>query len=360
LIGVGGAGCAIARGINRAFGDEVRHLLVDTDARSGEAGGPFTLLGGDRLSGRGAGGDIVAGRMAAEDSVEKLDAQLEDVRLAVVVTSLGGGTGGGATLETVKHLRARGIPSCVFATLPFAFEGEERERNARAVTSMIAETANASFFIPLDKLVGENDKMDEALRHAVDTLASGITLFWRLVEKPGYIKLDAERVRLLISKSGHGRFATVTVQGPSRAADAVDALARANLLTAGSGSVSSILCGVLAGEDLRLSEIGRIADGVRAAFGEKAAFELATVNDEETFAGRLSVVLMLFEAGGAAETGSDETEMPRRRRRHKARPTGLDAAPFGRGRFNNAVATIWNGEDLDVPTYIRKNINLDY
>jgi cell division protein FtsZ len=356
LIGIGGAGCAIARGVNRAFGDGLRYVLTDTDAKSGEAGGPFTLLGGDRLSGRGAGGDLVAARLAAEDSIRSLDDSLEGVRLAILVTSLGGGTGGGATLEAVKHLSALGIPSCVFATTPFAFEGENRQRNARGVQPMIAETANASFFIPLDKLVGDADRMDEALCRAVDTLASGITLFWRLVEKPGYIRLDAERIRHLISGSGRGRFATVTVQGPNRAADAVDALARAQLLTSGSGAVRSILCGVLAGEDLRLSEIGRLCDGLRATFGENAAFELATVNDEATFTGRLSVVVMLFESAGRAEEETSAAKTGRKRRSHAI----LDPAPTGRGRFNNAAATIWNGEDLDIPTFIRKNINLDF
>lgn len=357
LIGVGGAGCTVARGVNRAFGEGLRHLLTDTDAKSGEAGGPFTLLGGDRLSGRGAGGDIVAARLAAEDSIQAIDDALEGVRLAVIVTSLGGGTGGGATLEAVKHLAGRGIPSCVFATTPFAFEGEDRQRNARGVMTMIAESANASFFIPLDKLVGDTDNMDEAMRRAVDTLASGITLFWRLVEKPGYIRLDAERVRHLISGSGRGRFATVSVQGPNRAADAVDALARAQLLTSGSGAVRSILCGVLAGEDLRLSEIGRIADGLRTTFGPQASFELATVNDEATFTGRISVVVMLFESGGKADAEAAPAAGTTRRRKQRAI---LDPAPTGRGRFNNAAATIWNGEDLDIPTFIRKNINLDF
>lgn len=356
LIGIGGAGCTIARGVNRAFGDGVRHLLVDTDAKSGEAGGPFMLLGGDRLSGRGAGGDIVAARLAAEDSIQSIDEAIGGVRLAVVVTGLGGGTGGGATLEAVKHLAARGIPACVFATTPFAFEGEARQCNARGVLSLIAEAATAAFFTALDKLVGDAERMDDAMRRAADTLASGITLFWRLIEKPGYIRLDVERVRRLISGAGRGRFATVTVQGPNRDADAVDALTRAPLLTEGSGPVKSILCGILAGEDLRLAEIGRIADGLRAAFGEKSAFELATVNDEATFTGRLSVVVMLFESDGRADDGSAGAQTVRRRRQRAL----LDPAPTGRGRFNNAAATIWNGEDLDIPTFIRKNINLDF
>ena len=358
LVGIGGAGCAMARGVTRAFGEGLRYVLTDTDAKTGDAGGPFVLIGGDRLSGRGAGGDVVAARLAAEDSVQALDDSLEGVRLAVVLTALGGGTGGGATLEVVKHLSGRGIPSCVFATTPFAFEGETRQRNARGTMTLIEEAASACFFVPLDKLVGDADSdMQGAMRRAVDTLASGVTLFWRLVEKPGYIRLDAERVRHLVAGAGRGRFAYVSAQGEGRAEAVVDALRRSPLLVAGSAPVTSILCGVLAGDDLRLSEVGVVSEGVRGAFGERASFELATVNDEDTFSGRMSVVAMLFEAAKQDADDPRGGEPARRRRKQRAI---LSAGPTGRGRFNNSEPTIWNGEDLDIPTFLRKNISLDF
>ena len=356
LIGIGTAGSVIAAGIRRAFGEGLRSVLLDTDVVSGQLSEPFALLGGDRLSGRGAGGDIVAGRLAAEASIHALDEHLADVRLAVIVTALGGGTGGGATLETAKYLFNRGIPTIVFATTPFTFEGEDRQRNARGVMTMIEETAGATFFIPLDKLIGEVDNMDEALRRAVDTVASGVTLFWRLVEKPGYIRLDTERLRHLLSGAGRGRFATVTVQGPGRAAAAVDALLRSDLLSTSSGPVKAALCGVLAGNDLLLSEVGTIADGIREGFGG-LAFDLATVNDEQTFSGRLSVVVLLFEAQAKAEDATRPGSVMSGRHRRKAPP---GASTTVRGRFKNAEPTIWNGEDLDIPTFIRKNLSLDF
>lgn len=358
LIGVGTAGCSIARGVSRAYGDALRSVLADTDATTGEGGGAFALLGGERLAGRGAGGDLVAGRLAAEGSVRTLDEHLEDVRLAVLVTALGGGTGGGATLEIAKHLAARGVPAIVFATTPFTFEGEDRQRNARGVMSMIEDAASATFFLPLDKLIAETDNMAEAMRRAVDTVAGGVTLFWRLVEKPGYIRLDVERLRHLLANAGRGRFATVTTQGPGRAEEAVDRLVRSDLLAAASGPVASMVCGVLAGDDLLLSEVGRVADGLREAFGG-LTFDLATVNDEATFAGRLSVVVLLFEASArkAAEAPPVGGVMSARRRRHKG---ALAAGPVGRGRFKNAEPTIWRDEDLDVPTFIRKGLSLDF
>lgn len=356
LIGLGTAGTAMARGVNRAFGEGLRYVLADTDVVSGEGGGPFVLLGGDRLSGRGSGGDVVAGRLAAESSIKQLDKHLEGVRIAIIVTALGGGTGGGATLEAVKHLSDRGVPSVVFASTPFAFEGEDRQRNARGVMSMIEDSANATVFVSLDKLVGDIDNMDDAMHRAIDLLAGGITLFWRLVEKPGYIRLDAERIRHIISGAGRGRFACVTAQGPNRADDVVDKLIRNELLATSSGPVRSTLCGVLAGNDLLLSEVGKIADGVRGAFGGNT-FDLATVNDETTFSGRLSVVVLLFESGAKSDDDvKPGSVMSGRRRRIK----GASQGPSGRGRFNNVEPTIWNGEDLDIPTFIRKNLTLDF
>lgn len=356
LIGVGTAGCAIARGVSRAYGEGLRSVLADTDASTGESGGVFTLLGGDRLSGRGAGGDLVAGRLAAEDSVKVFDEHLVGVRLAVVVTALGGGTGGGATLELVKHLASRGIPAVVFATTPFAFEGEDRQRNARGVMAMIEDVANATFFLPLDKLIGDTDNMGEAMRRAIDTVAGGVTLFWRLVGKPGYIRLDVERLRHLLTGAGRGRFAAVSAQGPDRATDVVSALMRSEMLSTSSGPVRATLCGVLAGDDLLLSEVGAVADGVRGAYGG-LSFDLATVNDEETFSGRLCVVVMLFESNAKAEA-ADGVGTVHSSRRRKPR-SALSVGPTGRGRFKNAEPTIWNGEDLDVPTFIRKSISLD-
>ena len=56
---------------------------------------------------------LVAGRLAHGGfgcRFRGLDEHLQGVRLAVIVTALGGGTGGGGTLETAKYLGNHGIP----------------------------------------------------------------------------------------------------------------------------------------------------------------------------------------------------------------------------------------------------------
>ena len=39
--------------------------------------------------------------------------------------------------------------------------------------------------------------------------------------------------------------------------------------------------------------------------------------------------------------------------------TGEHAALAGNGRFQRAEKTMWNDEDLDIPTYLRRSLSLD-
>lgn len=357
LVGIGGAGCRIVSEVRKRFGEDIRHVLVDTDSKSFSGDSPFLLLGPERLSGRSAAMDISSAHLAAEDSVAKLDEFVTGVRIAVIATGLGGGTGSGATPDVVKHLASRGIVSIVIATTPFAFEGELKHRNARSGSSMIADAANACFLMPSDHLAGGCDEMDAAMRTCFDSLSAAITLFWRIIESPGYIRLDAERLRLIAQNAGRGRFATACVAGPDRARRALDELTSSPLLAGDKNSVRSILCGVLAGEDLRLSEIACVADGLKTSFGgDKCDFELATVNDEKTFGGRLCVVAMMFELPARREDGNAK---PRTSRKAKAAAASRNALAVS-SRFTNVEPTIWNDENLDFPTYLRQNITLEF
>ena len=112
-----------------------------------------------------------------------------------------------------------------------------------------------------------------------------------------------------------------------------------------------MIVGLLAGNDLRLSEIGLVANELQFNFAANAELSLGTVNDEETFSGRLTVVVLLFGEGNRTTLKRDSGST----RFHG----GMTNGPQGRGRFHNAEKTIWNGMDLDIPTFLRQNITLD-
>lgn len=361
LIGIGGAGAWMTRGILRAYGSGIRALVLDTDAQSGATGDlPFMLLGGNRLAGRGTGGQPASARAAFQDNPALIDPALEGVRTAVLVTALGGGTGSGATGELLKHLHTLGIITLLFATTPFSFEGEDRIRSAKTAAGPISEYADVSVFLPLDALVADagTDNLRDALARGVDTLASGVTLLWRILEKPGYIQLGPERLRNILVGCGRGQFATATASGEDRTKAILAALADHPLLArdASRPPVRTLLVGVLAGDDLRLSEIADLSCGLSAAFGPSASIELGTVNDEQTFSGRLSVVVLLFEEHA---THTTPHASPLRTPGTADGRLHGEHALAANSRFRNAEKTVWHDEDLDVPTFIRRNLTLD-
>jgi cell division protein FtsZ len=361
LLGIGGTGSATVRGVRRAYGAPLRALAVDTDASSGNSPDiPFLLIGGDRLAGRGAGGLPAEARAAFLDKPDVLDGHLDGVRTAIIATALGGGTGSGATGEIVKHLSERGITSIVFATQPFLFEGEERISTATTAFGLIEHTADVTVPLPLDALVADapSDNMKDALQIATDTLSTALTLFWRMLEKPGYIALDAERLHNAAAGSGRARFATAAAFGPNRAEDVLRDLSSSRLLADGNAHapVKSIFIGILAGDDLRLSEVSRVADGFRAAFGRNASFQLGTVNDEATFSGRLSVAVLVFEESAIAKNSKKSRKAVRNSAKNRR---NAESALAAASRFMDCEKTIWHDEDLDIPTYLRRNLTLD-
>ena len=121
-----------------------------------------------------------------------------------------------------------------------------------------------------------------------------------------------------------------------------------------SAHVRTLLVGVLAGDDLRLSEVGTIASGLSAAFGLGAALELGTVNDEATFSGRLTVVVLIFdESATVSRKPTPGTARSTTRERAGERSLGHT------DRFRHSDATMWNDEDLDIPTFVRRHLTLD-
>ena len=89
---------------------------------------------------------------------------------------------------------------------------------------------------------------------------------------------------------------------------------------------------------------------------------------DERHAGTIKLVALLFDSireqdASAQEAAADDLPSPageqRRPRRRVRSDSKLALGASGRGRFQGVEGTILNGEDLDVPTYLRRRITLD-
>lgn len=373
LIGVGGGGCHFAAAAMTRFGPGVQAVGFDMDAMTPRAVGAIRckLLGGARYSGCSAGGDIVKGRTAVQDDIDIVRNETYKARLAVVVTSLGGGFGSGATPEILRILHSLGITTLCLATLPFGFEGKERCSVASRAVPILEEHADALAVLRLDDLYAPeaSESLSDAIPKAEARLGDALMLFWSLLMTPGYISISSEEVIGLIRQcGGRCRFAVASAKGEARAMEAVSLLGRSPMLGADApvDHVQCALLGVLAGADLRLSELGDISARFATMLPSSCEFRLATVLDER-FAGSVQLVALLFDVMRATELpppvegivpAVPSSDFKPGRKPHK--PTSkLGRSGSGIDYFSAVGHTILNGENLDEPTYRRKGIVLD-
>ena len=372
LIGIGGGGCHFASHAANRFGPGIQAIGFDTDLMTARTlnGIRCKVLGASRFDGCGTGGDVVKGRTAVQDDVQAIIDATQSAHLAIVVTSLGGGFGSGATPGILHILRQRGITTVCLATLPFSLEGKDREACAARAVPLLEEETDALVLLHLDDLYGDTAAATHGLGDMIPVaeakLGDAITLVWSLLLTPGFIGFDSEDLLGIIRQSGgHCRFAVADASGEARAVESVNKLCRSPML--GSAPLSDAkmaVLGVLAGTDLRLSELGEISETFRLATAQNCEFHLGTVLDER-YAGTVKLVGLFFDAVRQPET--DETPIDisltgavsRKSRSRRKTDSKLALGATGFDRFRGADATYANGVDLDRPTYLRRGLQLD-
>lgn len=373
-------------------------------------------LGGSLTRGLGAGGDPALGRQVAEREAEALRPLVAGARVVFLLVGLGGGTGSGAAPVIARLAREAGALVLGIATVPFDFEGRLRTVHAHEGLQALKAAADAVICLPNQRvlrLLDEKTPVTEVFATANHLLVEGVRGLHRLLTRPGLIQLDfASLERLLRGRHAESAFASVETRGENRAREAVDRILASPFLERGDVLADSegVLIMVAGGPDLVFSEVEWVVEQLRRQ-GEQAHLVAGTAIDE-SLAGRLLVTVVATRGGsalppveagrtstpaaapapaGTAEPGSEFlSNIPDTSSRASARlvpPAPSLAAlqnsgmvPKGRsgllrrkrevqqtfnfdlvskGRFEKTEATILNGEDLDLPTFIRRGVALN-
>jgi hypothetical protein len=123
---------------------------------------------------------------------------------------------------------------------------------------------------------------------------------------------------------------------------------------------------------MTLREVEQIMNGLKEVTGEHTRLVMGT-SIEDGWQGKTGLTLLAserFETGNG-KTGNRQTEEAtteavvkktesggKRRRKTKAVQSRLNLDMPGKGRFKDVEPTLRNGEDLDVPAFIRRGIQL--
>jgi cell division protein FtsZ len=410
VFGVGGAGCNALGFAAESALEGVSFLAINTDAQGLEAcPAPVKfVLGAGRTRGLGAGGDPDVGRAAAQEDTEKLKSFCAGADIIFLLAGLGGGTGTGAAPVIARIARESGALVLALATLPFEFEGGRRQLQAQVGLQQLQAAADAVISLPnqkLFKLMDEKTSVLDGFKISNGLLAEGLRGIWRLVTRTGLINVDfADLCSVTRGRHASSSFATAETSGERRAEQVAEKLSAHPLLDGGQllSEADSLLVSIVGGPDLMMSEIQKVMEPLSRQC-ENANIILGAAIDEQ-FAGRLSITLIASSLRGEkpapaltplsdkVSTGPvplefvDSAETARPASRFIAPPptlsdekreqllkgrTGFSRKRLSRlqkelpleivfkGRFEKSEPTIRAGEDLDVPTYIRRGVPLN-
>ncbi|EGB14857.1 cell division protein FtsZ [Pseudodesulfovibrio mercurii] len=403
VVGCGGGGGNAVNNMIQSALKGVKFIVANTDAQDiHKSLAEHKIQIGEKLTkGLGAGANPEIGRSAAMESMDQIREALEGSDMVFITAGMGGGTGTGSAPVVAQVAKELGALTVGVVTKPFYFEGKRRLEQAEEGTRALADVVDSIITIPNDRLLqlaakkaSFSDmlkKADEVLYYAVKGIADLITVH-------GLINLDFADVKAAMSNSGMALMGTGIASGESRAKEAaMKAITSPLLEDVSIEGAKGVLINITCGPDMLIDEVSEAADIIYKEAHDDAEIFFGTVFDPD--AGdemRITVIatgiepameepepvmskaeqqkLLLLGPRGANKVA----EQPRRAGHQRVLNTDRNIPAYLRkagGELNTtelptrqvsqraAMAGpgeeefIFEEDNLDVPAFIRKNVD---
>jgi cell division protein FtsZ len=401
IFGVGGAGVQLLDGMIGGEFTGASFAVIDTDGPSLAAStAPVKIqLETKLMRGLGTGGDPERGRALAEEQFSTLKTACEGATVVFILAGLGGGAGSGISSVLARAAKEGGALVLAFVTLPFVCEGNRRQEQAQEGLGELKAVADGVVCLPNQKtfkLIDENTSVLDTFRITGGLLLESVRGVWHLLTRRGLIQIHFNDLRALIhDRHSESVFASVETAGVARSREIVEKLLAHPLLDEGRAlaEADAVLVSLMGGKDLTMTEVNRVMEQISRQCEQAQIIMGAAV--DETLKNRLCVTVIAAKnaaakaempgdlpeqtvsRGATVRTSAhampaapslnmDQREQMMARRGPRGRKPGskmlqtqLPLAIVSKGRFDKSEPTIHKGEDLDIPTYIRRGVALN-
>ena len=287
VIGVGGGG---SNAVNHMFTQHIKgvdFVICNTDAQALENSSvPNKIqLGISLTGGLGAGANPDVGAQAAKESMDEIQQMLNtQTKMVFITAGMGGGTGTGAAPIIAKIAKDMDILTVGIVTMPFAFEGRRRSKQAQTGIDQLRQNVDSLIVINNNKLreVYGNlgfkagfSKADEVLSTASRGIAEVITHHYKQ-------NIDLHDAKTVLSNSGTAIMGSAKEEGQNRAQTAIAKALDSPLLNDNkiTGAKNVLLLIVSGTNEVTLDEIGEINDYIQDEAGYDANIIMGVGEDE--------------------------------------------------------------------------------
>jgi cell division protein FtsZ len=240
-----------------------------------------------------------------------------------------------------------GILTIGVVTKPFTFEGKKRLAQAERGIESLKSKVDALVVIPNDKLlqiIDRKTKMTDAFEKADDVLRQGVQGISDLIANPGLVNLDFADVKTIMLNTGMAHMGIGRATGENRAEDAAKQAIQSPLLESSVEGARGVIINITGSEDIGLQEINTAAELVQRSVDPEANIIFGTAIDESLGD---EIAITVIATGFDKERLSSNLGVEQIV--SKAWDKKITSVPSSVESTNN------NSQDLDIPSFLRKN-----
>ncbi|MBI2041957.1 MAG: hypothetical protein HYT20_02985 [Candidatus Nealsonbacteria bacterium] len=364
VIGIGGGGCSIVAEV-APYIKKVDFIAANADIQAlKEIGKKIKVFpfGQNLTRGLGCGMDPKVGKNAAQEAEQKIASLFKNVDLAILVSSLGGGTGSGAAPEFARIAKELGVMTFGIFTMPFKFEGVKRAQIAKLSLEKLKPYLNIFSTIPNEnifKIINKDTPITESFSAVNKRLSENLRGLIEMIYFPGLVNIDFADLRTILDGKGKLSYLNSSIsQGQSRAEESIKELLGSPLNEYNINGAEKILFNITASKDLGMAEVALISRTI-SDFNRRAKI-IFGVSQDNDYKENLRVTLLAVGCGQEPEECAKESD-PEPDSKPKSRPKTEVKKPVVRKKKQTikkkskkaAVQQVPLLSDINLPT--RKN-----
>lgn len=378
VFGIGGGGGNAVNTMVESKLSGVEFIAANTDLQALEhSKADVKLQLGPTISkGLGAGAKPEIGQKSAEESLDAIRTCLKGSDMVFITAGLGGGTGTGAAPIVARLSKELGALTVAVVTKPFVFEGKARMKNAEAGWEQLKKHVDTIITIPNDRILSltqKNTRFLDGMKMADNVLVQAVKGITDLINLPGYINPDFADVRTVMNEMGPALMGAGVSVGENRAVEAVNmAIASPLLQDISIDGAKGVLVNISAREEtLTMAEVTEATSKIYEEVHDDANIILGVIFDDSLGEElRVTVVATGIRVEEELEPLPDNVTQLVKKSEGKAEGRNSIAGgsePLSRSSANSPLSpegrrktykiNIFDEQDLDHPTFMRRNEN---
>lgn len=383
VIGVGGAGGNAVNNMIDANLQGVKFITANTDSQALEVSKAVDKIqiGAELTRGLGAGANPDIGREAALENADAIKNALDGSNMVFITAGFGGGTGTGAAPVIADICKDLDVLTVAVVTKPFSFEGRRRTQVAEEGLEALKGVADTVITIPNDRLRGlapKNARMIDMFKKADEILLHSVKGITDLIMVPGLVNLDFADVQTTMAKAGMAIMGIGIAKGDNRAIEAAEkAISHPLLEDCSISGAKGVLMNITSNNELTMEEMAEASERIHTEVGDDADIIWGAVLDDNV-GDEMRVTVIATGFGNVCQVEAptresmvekirefeprgkirDVTPQDIEQARRYREPTFIPSEGLTADRRSPApsdpVGIVIDGDDLDVPTFLRK------